>query len=301
MIMHASALGVNLSGGREMCVVRRRGDPSKSLSSWGTVVTWTAAAAVVAATYPQEQAVYAAVVAAAASLVAAAAPVAAPGHGLWTRRSPLSRAVSPEPRRSHYHADGPFHLVLHSRVPPPLILPQPPGSSLTVFHDPLSDYLRASHLVVSKVQPTPLAVDHGLTAPHSDEPFESSGPYPELVGCLMLAKYVASTSGMGLVLGGKKQVTLTGYSDSSWADDAELLRSTQDYCFSLGTGAVSWRSTRASSVSSSSCETEVYAAAMAAQELRWLPFLLTNLGERPCSPPVLFADNRSAVLLCEEP
>ncbi|CAI7863945.1 unnamed protein product [Closterium sp. NIES-53] len=37
----------------------------------------------------------------------------------------------------------------------------------------------------SKVQPTPLAVDHGLMAPPSDEPFESSGPYPELVGCFM--------------------------------------------------------------------------------------------------------------------
>ncbi|CAI7894617.1 unnamed protein product [Closterium sp. NIES-53] len=37
----------------------------------------------------------------------------------------------------------------------------------------------------SKVQLTPLAVDHGLTAPPSDEPFESSGPYPEMLGCLM--------------------------------------------------------------------------------------------------------------------
>ncbi|CAI7819009.1 unnamed protein product [Closterium sp. NIES-54] len=45
----------------------------------------------------------------------------------WTRRSPLSRAVSLEPRRSRYRADGPFHLVLRSRVPPPPVLPQPPG------------------------------------------------------------------------------------------------------------------------------------------------------------------------------
>ncbi|CAI7733663.1 unnamed protein product [Closterium sp. NIES-53] len=37
----------------------------------------------------------------------------------------------------------------------------------------------------SKVQLTALAVDHGLTAPPSDEPFESNGPYPELVSCLM--------------------------------------------------------------------------------------------------------------------
>ncbi|CAI7801475.1 unnamed protein product [Closterium sp. NIES-54] len=161
----------------------------------------------------------------------------------------------------------------------------------------------------SKVQPTPLAVDHGLMAPPSDEPFESSGPYPELVGCLMylmtytrpdlayplsvlvrfvapgrqrpshwytakrVAKYVASTLGMGIVLGGKQPVTLTGFSDSSWADDAESLRSTQGYCFSLGTEA----------------------------ELRWLSFLLTDLGVWPRSPPVLFADNKSAILLCEEP
>ncbi|CAI7877540.1 unnamed protein product [Closterium sp. NIES-54] len=136
------------------------------------------------------------------------------------------------------------------------------------------------------VQPTTLAVDHGLTAPPSDEPFESSGPYPELVGCLIylmtctrpdldyplsvlahfvaprrhrpshwyaakrVAKYVASTSGMGLAFGGKQPVTLTGFLDLSWADDAESL------C----------------------CEAEVYAVAMVAQELRWLSFLLTDLG-----------------------
>ncbi|CAI7868874.1 unnamed protein product [Closterium sp. NIES-53] len=106
-----------------------------------------------------------------------------------------------------------------------------------------------------------------------------------------MAKYVASTSGMGLVLGGKQPVTPSGYWDSLWADNAESLRSTQGYCFSLGTAAVSWRSTRVSSVSSFSCEAEVYAASMATQELCWLSFLLTDLGERPHSPPVLFVDN----------
>ncbi|CAI7768470.1 unnamed protein product [Closterium sp. NIES-53] len=36
-----------------------------------------------------------------------------------------------------------------------------------------------------------------------------------------------------------------------------------------------------------SCEAEIYAGAMAAQELRWLTYLLTDLGEQPRSPPVL--------------
>ncbi|CAI7893083.1 unnamed protein product [Closterium sp. NIES-54] len=76
-------------------------------------------------------------------------PIQSLSSSQWTRRSPLSHAVSPEPRRSRYHADGLFHLVLCSRVPPPPVLPQPPESSLTVFHDLLSKYLRASRPVIS--------------------------------------------------------------------------------------------------------------------------------------------------------
>ncbi|CAI7798789.1 unnamed protein product, partial [Closterium sp. NIES-53] len=38
----------------------------------------------------------------------------------------------------------------------------------------------------------------------------------------------------------------------------------------------------------SSCEAEIYAGAMASQELRWLTYLLTDLGEQPRSPPVQY-------------
>ncbi|CAI7915153.1 unnamed protein product [Closterium sp. NIES-53] len=90
---------------------------------------------------------------------------------------------------------------------------------------------------------------------------EPSGLYPELVGCLMylmtctrpdlvyplslLARYVdlgrqrkvhwdaakrvlrylCSTSGMGLVLGGRGPVVLTGQADASWVDDSATQRS----------------------------------------------------------------------------
>ncbi|CAI7755054.1 unnamed protein product [Closterium sp. NIES-54] len=128
---------------------------------------------------------------------------------------------------------------------------------------------------------------HSLSAPPSDESVEPSGPYPELVGCLMylmmctrpdlayplslLALYVApgrhqkvhwdaakrvlrylcSTSGMGLVLGGRGLVVLTGHADASW-------------------------------------------------ELRWLTLLLTDLGEQPCLPLVLYVDNKAMIALCQE-
>ncbi|CAI7793749.1 unnamed protein product [Closterium sp. NIES-53] len=188
----------------------------------------------------------------------------------------------------------------------------------------------------SSAQATPLATGHSLSAPPSDESVEPSGPYPELVDCLMclmtctrpdlayplglLARYVApgrhlkvhmdaakrvlrylcSTSGMGLVLGGRARFVLTGHADASWVDDFATQRSSQGYTFSLGSGSVSWRSTRSSSVLSSSCEAEIYAGAMAAKELRWLTYLLTDLGEAPRSPPILYIDNNAMLALCQE-
>ncbi|CAI7844582.1 unnamed protein product, partial [Closterium sp. NIES-53] len=113
----------------------------------------------------------------------------------------------------------------------------------------------------SSAQATPLATGHSLSAPPSVESVEPSGPYPELVGCLI-------TLGMGLVLGGRGDVVLTGHSDASWVDDQATHRSSLGYTFSLGSGSVSWRSTHSSSVLGSSCEAEIYATAMAAQELR---------------------------------
>ncbi|CAI7905027.1 unnamed protein product [Closterium sp. NIES-54] len=142
----------------------------------------------------------------------------------------------------------------------------------------------------SSPQPIPLSTGHSLSAPPLDESVEPSGPYPELVGCLI-------TSGMGLVLGGQGSVALTGHSDAFWADDQTTHQSTQGYSFSLGTGSVSWRSTRSSYVLSSSCEAEIHAGAMAAQELQWLTYLLTDLGERPCSPPVLYVNNKAMIAL----
>ncbi|CAI7760033.1 unnamed protein product [Closterium sp. NIES-54] len=140
----------------------------------------------------------------------------------------------------------------------------------------------------SSPQATPLSTRHSLSALPSDESVEPSGPYPELVGCLMylmtctrpdlayplsiLARYVAhgrhrpehmaaakrvlrylcSTSGMGLVLGGRLPVVLTGHADASWADDQATQWSSQGYTLSLGSGSVLWRSSRSSSVLSSS-------------------------------------------------
>ncbi|CAI7880165.1 unnamed protein product [Closterium sp. NIES-53] len=146
-------------------------------------------------------------------------------------------------------------------------------------------------------RPTPLSTSQSLLAPPSDESVEPSGPYVELVGCLM---YLMTTLDMGVVLGGRGPVVLTGHADASWVDDSATQRSSQIYTFSLGSSSVSWRSTRSSSVLSSNCDSEINARAMVAQELRWLTYLLTDLGEQPRSPPVLYVDNKAMIALCQE-
>ncbi|CAI7829456.1 unnamed protein product [Closterium sp. NIES-54] len=97
---------------------------------------------------------------------------------------------------------------------------------------------------------------------------------------------------------GQGSVVLIGHSDASWADDQATQRSSQGYTFSLGSGSVSWRSTRSSSVLISSYEARIYTGAIAAQELRWLTYLLTDLGEQPRSPPVLYVVNNAMIALC---
>ncbi|CAI7890652.1 unnamed protein product, partial [Closterium sp. NIES-54] len=118
----------------------------------------------------------------------------------------------------------------------------------------------------SSPQATPLSTRHSFSALPSDESVEPSGPYPELVGCLI-------EEGVALLV----------------------------QYFRLGASA--WRAESSGphwSRLGSSCEAEIYAGAMAAQELRWLTYLLTHLGEPPRSPPVLYVDNKAMLALCQE-
>ncbi|CAI7840714.1 unnamed protein product [Closterium sp. NIES-53] len=143
----------------------------------------------------------------------------------------------------------------------------------------------------SSPRPT-LSTGHSLSAPPSEESIETSGPYPELVGCLMYLM-TCTRPDLAYPLRLLARYVAPGMHRKVHLDDAKtVLR----YTFNLGSGSVSWRSTR--SVLSSSCEAEIYA--VATQELRWLTYLLTDLGEQPRSPPILYVDNKSMIALCQE-
>ncbi|CAI7780127.1 unnamed protein product [Closterium sp. NIES-53] len=145
----------------------------------------------------------------------------------------------------------------------------------------VQEVLRRFGFQFSTTQPTPLAIDHRTdsltlfaTSPLSLRPLslccDSESPSSSLDSCCE---------------GGKVPGDYIRHGACPWRDTA---------------GCVD-RSTRSSSVATSSAEAEIYAGAMAAQELRWLTFLLADLGERPRSASTLYADNKAMILLCREP
>ncbi|CAI7806674.1 unnamed protein product [Closterium sp. NIES-53] len=122
----------------------------------------------------------------------------------------------------------------------------------------------------SSPQLTPLSTSHSLSAPPSDESVEPSGPYPELVGCLMYL------------------LTCTR------PDLAYPLSLLAHYVAPGRHQKVHWDA--AKRVLRYLCKT----SGMAAQELHWLTYLLTDLGEQPRLPRVLYVDNKAMIALCQE-
>ncbi|CAI7890283.1 unnamed protein product, partial [Closterium sp. NIES-54] len=138
-------------------------------------------------------------------------------------------------------------------------------------------------------QATPLSTRHSLSALPSDESVEPSGPYPELVGCLMYLM-TCTRPDLAYPLSILARYVAPGrHRPEHMAAAKRVLRY---LCSTSGMGS--------SGPHSSSCEAEIYAGALAAQELRWLTYLLTDLGEQPRSPPVLYVDNKAMLALCRE-
>jgi len=87
-----------------------------------------------------------------------------------------------------------------------------------------------------------------------------------------------------LTLGGWNSLSLSGYSDSNYANCIDTSRSVGGYCFTLGSGMVSWSSRKQATVADSSCYAEYMALHDAAHEAIFLRQLLDGLCLLPSSP-----------------
>ncbi|KAH9753253.1 Integrase catalytic domain-containing protein [Citrus sinensis] len=105
----------------------------------------------------------------------------------------------------------------------------------------------------------------------------------------------------GFIQKGQEHMVL-GYTDSDFMSDKDSRKSTSGYVFTLGSGAISWRSVKQSCIADSTTEAEYVAASEAAKEAVWLRKFLQDLEVVPAvtAPLKLFCDNSGAVAQSKE-
>jgi hypothetical protein len=118
-----------------------------------------------------------------------------------------------------------------------------------------------------------------------------------------LLRYLKHTRQHCLVLGGKGEPRLEGFSDSDWASNQEDRRSMGGYSFALGPdqGAIAWAAKRQQSVALSSLEAEYMALSDSARTAIWLRCLLEELSIPTPGPTVIQCDNQAAIFTANNP
>ena len=117
-----------------------------------------------------------------------------------------------------------------------------------------------------------------------------------------ILKYLRRTRNYMLIYSGA-DLNPIGYTDSDFMSDKDSRKSTSGSVFTLGGGAVVWRSVKQSSIADSTMEAEYIAACEAAKEAVWLKKFFTDLEVVPNmdKPIILYCDNSGAVANSKEP
>src|SRR5438105_464361 len=110
-------------------------------------------------------------------------------------------------------------------------------------------------------------------------------------------RYLLGTMNYGLHYSGDPAV-LEGYSDSNWISDADEIKATSGYVFTLGGGAVSWKSCKQTILTRSTIEAELTALDTVTFEADWLRELVMDLPvvEKPVPAILLNCDNQTVIV-----
>lgn len=114
-----------------------------------------------------------------------------------------------------------------------------------------------------------------------------------------ILRYLSGTINYKLCFSIQDANQMVAYSDADWASDIDKRRSCTGYVFIISSGAVSWKSTRQSTVALSSTEAEYMALSATVQEVIWLMQMAEELGLDVIKPIVIKCDNQSAIKLAE--
>jgi hypothetical protein len=109
--------------------------------------------------------------------------------------------------------------------------------------------------------------------------------------------YFIGTMNYGIHYSGYLAV-LEGYSDVNWISDVDELYATSGYVFTLGGGAILWRSCKRTILSRSTMEAELTALDTAIVDADWLHELLMDLSivEKPLLVILMNYDNQTVIV-----
>ncbi|KAK1684766.1 hypothetical protein QYE76_045614 [Lolium multiflorum] len=110
-------------------------------------------------------------------------------------------------------------------------------------------------------------------------------------------RYLKGTASYGIHYTGYPRV-LEGYSDANWISDADETKATSGYLFTLGGGAISWKSCKQTIITRSTMEAELTALDTATVEAEWLRELLMDLPvvEKPIPAIPMNCDNQTVII-----
>ncbi|PHT41242.1 hypothetical protein CQW23_20096 [Capsicum baccatum] len=95
----------------------------------------------------------------------------------------------------------------------------------------------------------------------------------------------------------KYPAVLEGYSDANWITGSNEVKSTSGYVFTIGGGAVSWKSSKQTCIARSTIESEFIALNKAGEEAEWLRNFLKDIPywPKPVAPVCIHCDSQAAI------
>ncbi|KAG9440057.1 hypothetical protein H6P81_020222 [Aristolochia fimbriata] len=112
-----------------------------------------------------------------------------------------------------------------------------------------------------------------------------------------LLRYLKGTVNYGIHYSGLPTV-LEGYSDANWISDSDETKSTSGFVFTLGGGAVAWKSSKQTLITKSTMEAEMVALELAGGEAEWLRSLLSEIPllDKPIPAILINCDNQATIM-----
>ena len=109
-------------------------------------------------------------------------------------------------------------------------------------------------------------------------------------------RYLIGTKSYGLFYK-KYHVVIESFSDADWNTLSDDSLSTTGYIFTLGSGAIYWKSKKQTIIANSIMEAKLIALASTSEEANWLRNLLYEipLWEKPISPILIYCDRTAAI------